>query len=132
MTDKTVADCSYELFGVQLQPGPKRFSEPGWFDVGQTVCSCPKCEYPLWGLRSPYISANKTFYYWALVCRQCQTAIEPNQLADEQRQLLYDSSAHRPRDAIQVSNSKNKLISESFLMFEKLSLIHISEPTRPY
>lgn len=119
MTDKTVADCSHELFGVQLQPGPKRFSRPGWFDVGQTVCSCPKCEYPLWGLRSPYISANKTFYYWALVCRQCQTAIEPNQLADEQRQLLYDSSAHRPRDAIQVSNSKNKLISESFLMFEK-------------
>ena len=119
MTDKTVADCSYELFGVQLQPGPKRFSRPGWFDVGQTVCSCPKCEYPLWGLRSPYISANKTFYYWALVCRQCQTAIEPNQLADEQRQLLYDSSAHRPRDATQVSNSKKKSISESYLMFEK-------------
>jgi hypothetical protein len=119
MKKKTVADCAYELFGVQVQSGRGRFSQPGWFDVGQTVCSCPKCEYPLWGLRAPYISANKTFYYWALVCRKCQTAIRPNQLSDEQKQLLYASSAHRPREEIQVSKNDNKSLAESFLMFEK-------------
>jgi len=119
MKKKTVADCAYELFGIQIESGRGRFSQPGWFDVGQTVCSCPKCEYPLWGLRAPYISANKTFYYWALVCRKCQTAIRPNQLADEQKQLLYASSAHRPREKTQISNNESKATVESYLMFEK-------------
>jgi len=119
MKKKTVADCAYELFGVKVESGRGRFSQPGWFDVGQTVCSCPKCEYPLWGLRAPYISANKTFYYWALVCRKCQTAIRPNQLAGEQKQLLYASSAHRPNHETQVSKNDNKSLAESFLMFEK-------------
>lgn len=122
MKQKTAAQCAYDLFGVRVTHEGGRLKKPGWFDVGQTVCACPKCGCPLWGLRAPYISANKTFYYWALICRECKTAITPVHLSDEQRKLLYASSAHRPVEETEAESHKNigRLACESFLMFNKL------------
>jgi hypothetical protein len=72
-------------------------------------------------LRAPYISANKTYYYWALICSECETAIEPNQLVDDQRESLYKSSAHRPRLETYSLNKKNELSGQDFSMFEKFT-----------
>lgn len=94
--DSTVSAVALAEFGIRPEGGPARFSAPGWFPVGQTVAKCPRCRQFLHGMRKPYRSAGRTYHYWALVCVNCEEALEPRQIPDSTREALYASSQLRP------------------------------------
>lgn len=96
MESLTVGQCTQERFGIAITTGPARFRSPGWFDTGQTSCTCQGCGGPLWGFRKQYESSGKTYFFWAVVCADCKIALEPREMDDEQRKRLYASSRLRP------------------------------------
>ncbi len=96
MASKTVAQLCHDRFGFAIGNGPARFQIGGWFDVGESICPCPLCGHHLWGFRKPYESADKTYFFWALVCSCCKTALEPRELSIATRKKLYAISTHRP------------------------------------
>lgn len=112
MDQTTVAQCAQERFGFAVTTGPARFRSAGWFDSGQTCCPCPDCGNDLWSFRKPYVSAGKTYFYWAIVCASCKVALEPRQLDGEHRTLLYASSKHRP-EPIGTSTKREQLALRS-------------------
>lgn len=75
---------------------PASFRQLGWFYVGLTKATCPKCDTALEGFRKPYISARQTYHHWGLICHRCRNAFEPNQLAKEIREALYKDSTLKP------------------------------------
>jgi len=92
----SVRDLSIALFGIDPEGGPARFQKSNWFCVGETVVSCQICSSLLYGFRAPYSSGGFEYHYWALVCPNCRTAMEPKELGDESRKALYKSSNYTP------------------------------------
>jgi hypothetical protein len=86
-----------QKLGINFEKlGSTKFEKKGWFYTGRTVIRCQECSHKFHGFRRPYISSNKTYYHWLLVCRQCQKALEPRMVSKEDRNILYQSSAFRP------------------------------------
>ena len=96
MDSNTVSQLCHDRFGFAIGNGPARFQMGGWFDVGESDCPCPACDRHLWGFRKPYASADKTYFFWALVCSCCKTALEPRELSPATKKKLYAMSTHRP------------------------------------
>jgi hypothetical protein len=107
-SEHSVITAAQKLFKVSVNGGPARFQEPGWFPVGKTSAACKDCSLEFQGFRKPYISAGRTYYYWALVCEKCGLALEPKQLDDEQRKRLYKSSEFRPGSPPEIEDDSRQ------------------------
>lgn len=68
--------------------GPARFNDGGWEYQGLLAIVCEVCSSPLYALRKPYEVAGKPYRYWALICRHCGTAREPQSLPDPIRKAF--------------------------------------------
>lgn len=100
LSEGSVQELATALLGVDVHGGPSRFATCTWFPVGETVASCPQCDVPLYGFRSPYETSRGRYHYWALVCARCATSLEPADLGEEGKQALYKSSVHSPRSGL--------------------------------
>ena len=92
MNKSTLACCTQEWFGFTIQTKFNRFNTDGWFGAGQTKSHCSTCGELLWAFRKPYTTTKGEYLYWALVCANCRSAIDPASLSDTDRKLLYKSS----------------------------------------
>jgi len=99
MNKSTLASCTQEWFGFSIQTKFKRFNTDGWFGSGQTKSHCSTCDKLLWAFRKPYSTTKGEYLYWALVCANCRTAIDPASLSDIDRKLLYKSSTQHILEA---------------------------------
>ena len=77
------------VLGAEPTGGPRRFGEPGWTYEGVVVAlTCASCGAAMHVCRKPYRSAGREFRYWALICPQCLTCLEPGDLSDVQRKVI--------------------------------------------
>ena len=115
--DNTLAQCVLQNFGVSVSIQLSRFRSPGWFFANRTPCCCTQCGKPYEGFRKPYVSAGKTYHYWALVCITCHTAIQPKKLPPLERSKLYASSNNRP---CAMGCTDAEFIDDGYSLYEKL------------
>lgn len=83
--------------------GPARFNDGGWEFQGLLAILCDECSSPLYALRKPYDVAGKSYRYWALLCRHCGTAREPQSLPDPIRKAFRKAAQKDSRAAGRVA-----------------------------
>ena len=84
----TVAELSYEMFGVRPEPAVARFDEDGWAYDETSDSRCPGCHGELHAMGKPYTSGGREYRYAAFVCAACVQTFTLQDLGYQTRKAL--------------------------------------------
>lgn len=86
----TLTELVYAMHGERVSSRTARFNTKGWFSVGLTKASCPRCAHgQLEGFRKPYKNSRGDLYhYWGLYCAACNSLHEPSDLSGVSQKAL--------------------------------------------
>lgn len=84
----TVAELSYEMFGVRPELAAPRFDEDGWIYEETVSSRCPGCAGELHVMGKPYTSGGREYRYAAFLCPHCAKTFTLQDLGYKTRKAL--------------------------------------------